>query len=68
METLDHTASFDTQGVPRGGIIVEIQRFLDFFFIFLTCAATLHFLLFSKYSSISPSLVLVLKNKHLKQS
>ena len=37
---VDHTASFDTQAIPRGGIIVEISWFLHFFLRFLTCGAT----------------------------
>jgi hypothetical protein len=37
---VDHTASFDTQAIPRGEIIVEILWFLHFFLRFLTCGAT----------------------------
>ena len=37
---VDHTAYFDTQVIPRGGIIVEISWFLHFFLRFLTCGAT----------------------------
>ena len=37
---MDQTASFDTQAIPRGGIIVEISWFLHFFLRFLTCGAT----------------------------
>ena len=37
---VDQTASFDTQVIPRGGIIVEISWFLHFFLRFLTCGAT----------------------------
>ena len=62
---MDHMASFDTQGVPREGIIVEILCFLDLFFRFLTCDISRHLaifiLLFSKYSPIFLLLVLSLK-------
>jgi hypothetical protein len=34
------TDSFDTQGIPRGAIIVEISWFSQFFLRFLTCGAT----------------------------
>ena len=37
---MDHTASFDTQAIPRGRIIVEISWFLHFFLRFLTCGDT----------------------------
>ena len=37
---VDHTASFDTQAIPRGGIIVEISWIVHFFLRFLPCGAT----------------------------
>ena len=37
---VDHTASFDTQAILRGEIIVEISWFFFFFLRFLTCGAT----------------------------
>jgi hypothetical protein len=40
---VDHTASFDTQVIPRGRIIVEISWFLHFVLRFLTCSIFFHY-------------------------
>ena len=64
---MDHTASFDTQAIPSGRMIMEISWFFHFLEISdLWCHLAI-FSIISKKSSMSPLLVFVVKTIEFQQ-